>query len=322
VTAAGAGVFALLLVLTAPAVARASEPTTVVAGVDVVPPNCPIAPLSLTGFMDALRVELAGQATAAGGTSVTLAIEPCDPATNRVQVTVAETGTQRASGREIDLGDVAESARPRALALAVAELVRAMRQPAAAPPPPPAPPPQPAVAVAPSLVEPLTSTIAGDALYAAFVDRDTSLWGGRLSLSVERGHWHLGVFGEFLGGSHGYEQGHVTLQTLNGGVVVGPRWVAGRLTFSPGVAGTFGWAHIDGSPSEEEIVGRSGDGVTASARARLLVSWAVGATLAVRALVEGGWTYKGFDALVEGARAAGLSGSTLVLGLGLGGFGQ
>jgi hypothetical protein len=42
----------------------------------------------------------------------------------------------------------------------------------------------------------------------------------------------------------------------------------------------------------------------------------------VRAFVEGGWIARGFDATVDGVRAAGLSGATLVFvfGLGLGLF--
>jgi len=318
--AARAGVFPIVVVLLAPATARAEDPTAVVAGVRVAEPTCPIAPLSVPAFVDALRVELSSRPSDAADTLVTLAVEPCDPSTNRMQVTVAATGTERASAREIDLADVATSARPRALALAVAELVRGVRVPSAAPPPPP-PPPQGAAGPAAPLVEPLTRIIAGDVLFAAFPDRDTSLWGGRLSLSVERDHWQLGAFGNFLAGTHAYDLGEVTLQTLGAGLTAGPRLVAGRLTVSPGVVGDLGWVHIEGTPSEPGVFGRSGDGVTAGVRARLLFSWSLGRALVARALVEGGWQAKGFDALVEGERAAGLSGPTLVVGLGLGGFG-
>jgi hypothetical protein len=308
------------LVLTAPATARAQDPATIVAGVRVASPSCPIAPLSVPTFVDALRVELSGQPAGGGETLVTLAIEPCDPSTTRVQVTAAETGSQRASAREIDLADVAPTARPRALALAVAELVRGVQLPSAAPP---APPPEPPGAAGPAgpLVEPLTRVISGDAIYAAFPDRDTSLWGGRLSLAVERGHWHLGAFGEFLAGTHGYDVGDVTVQSVGAGLFAGPRWVAGQLTVSPGVLGALGWAHIEGTPGETGVFGRSGDGVVVTARARLLLSWTLGRSLTARALVEGGWAVKGYDAFVEGARAAGLSGLSLVAGVGLGGFG-
>jgi hypothetical protein len=318
--AARAGVTALLLVLTVPVVARAADPTAVVAGVRFAAPACPIAPLSVPDFVDALRVELAGRDPGRGETLVRLAIEPCDPSTVRVQVTVTDTGSERASAREIDLADVAQPARPRALALAVAELVRTVQAPAT---PPPAAPvvAQGAAGPAPPLPEPLLRVVAGDALYAAFPSRDTSLWGARLSLSVERAHWHAGVFGDFLAGAHSYDVGHVTLQSLGAGVFAGPRFGTGPLTISPGVVGALGWVHVDGNPGQAGVVGQSGDGLVAGLRARLLFSWALGRSLALRALVEGGWEVKGFDALVDGSRGAGLSGVSLVGGLGLGGFG-
>jgi hypothetical protein len=315
-----AGVTAILLVLTVSAVARAAGPTIVVAGVRVASPACPIAPLSVTDFVDVLRVELAGRDTSLGETLIKLDVEPCDPSTTRVQVTVADTGSERASAREIDLADVAMTARPRALALAVAELVRSAQAPVPAPPSAP-PPAVGAAGPAPPLGEPLLRVVAGDALYAAHPDRDTSLWGARLSVSAERGRWHAGGFGDFLAGSHGYDAGHVTVQSLGGGLFAGPRWLTGPLIVSPAIVAAVGWVHIDGSPGGPGVVGHSGDGVAAALRARLLFSWTLGRSLMLRALVEGGWAVKPFDAYVDGARAAGLSGPSLVAGLGLAGFG-
>src|SRR5262249_20619277 len=159
--------------LLAPVTARASDLATVVEGVQVASPACPIAPLSVPSFVDALRVELAGRPAGAGTTLVTLAIEPCDPSTDRVQGTVAGTATERASAREIARADVAATARPRALALAVAELVRTVQQP---PAPPPAPPPVAAGVAGPEPPppEPLARIVAGDVVYAAFPDRDAA----------------------------------------------------------------------------------------------------------------------------------------------------
>jgi hypothetical protein len=313
-TAVRAGVFAALVLL-APAGVRAADPTTVVSGVRVASPACPIAPLSVPQFVDALRVELTGQDTGHGATLVTLAVEPCDPSTTRVLVTVSDMNSQRGMAREIELGDVAPTARPRALALAVAELVRTT-QPAAPAPPPPAP----EVAVAPPLIEvaPLTRVVAGDALYAAFPSRDTSLWGGRLSLSAERGHLHAGAFADFLIGDHGYALGSVTLQSMGAGLFAGPRWAVGRFSVSPGLLGSVAWAHIEGRAGAPDVTARSGDGVAVALRARVLVSWGFGRSLTARALVEAGWMPKGFDALVDGARAAGLSGGSIVAGVGLG----
>src|SRR5258706_10881939 len=145
---------------------------TVIVGVRVATPACPIAPLSVPAFVDLLRVELAGRARAPGATLVTLAIEPCDAATARVRVGVTIDASP-AGERDVGLEDIAVDARPRALALAVAELVRA--QPASAPPlpPPAAPPPPPPVLPRP------TVGFSADALFELLPDRGTRLWGGR-----------------------------------------------------------------------------------------------------------------------------------------------
>jgi hypothetical protein len=313
-TAVRAGVLAALALL-APAVARAADPAVVVSGVRVASPACPIAPLAIPQFVDALRVELTGQDTGHGATLVTLAIEPCDPSTTRVLVSVSDVNSQRGSAREIDLGDVAPTARPRALALAVAELVRTTQPPAPEPPPPA---PQPPAGPPPVEVSPITRVVAGDALYAAFPARHTALWGGRLSLSAERGHLHAGAFADFLSGDHGYDLGSVTLQSIGAGLFAGPRWAAGRFSVSPGLLGSVAWAHIEGRAGAPDVTARSGDGVAVALRARVLVSWGFGRAMTARALVEAGWMPKGFDALVDGARAAGLSGASIVAGLGLG----
>src|SRR3954471_10069042 len=113
------GILAAALVaghLLTPPAAGAVEARHVVAGVRFAPPECPIAPLSLPDFVESLRVELAGQAAAADTTLVSLAVEPCDTATTHVQVTVTDVATGRGSARDIDLGDGALEARPRALA--------------------------------------------------------------------------------------------------------------------------------------------------------------------------------------------------------------
>ena len=55
---------------------------------------------------------------------VTLSIEPCDPATEQIGITVDVTDPPRTVERQVSLADLPPEARPRALALAVAELIR------------------------------------------------------------------------------------------------------------------------------------------------------------------------------------------------------
>src|SRR5260221_182189 len=178
-TASLAGVF-VAASLFASSVSAAE--VTVIAGVRVATPACPIAPVSVPAFVDSLRVELAGRARAPGGTLVTLAIEPCDAATARVHVEVT-IDARPAGESDVGLDDIAVEARPRALALAVAELVRA--QPNSAPPLPSAAttPPPPTVPARP------TAGFSADALFELLPNRDTRLWGGRLTASIDDARW-------------------------------------------------------------------------------------------------------------------------------------
>src|SRR6266851_4010555 len=100
-TAARAGVLAVATTLVAlPAPSAHAADVTVVAGVRVAPPSCPIAPLDVAAFVDSLRVELASRPSAPGTTLVTLAVEPCDPGTTRVHVAVASDTGQAGAERD------------------------------------------------------------------------------------------------------------------------------------------------------------------------------------------------------------------------------
>ena len=307
-TASRAGVFVAASLFASSA--SAAE-ITVIAGVRVATPACPITPVSVPEFVDSLRVELAGRARAAGGTLVTLAIEPCDAATARVHVGIT-IDAHPAGERDVGFEDIAVEARPRALALAVAELVRV--QPSSAPPlrPPATTPPPPTVPARP------TVGFSADALFERLPNRDTTLWGGRLTASLDSPRWSLGLFGEAVAGEHGYDVGEVELQSFGAGLVAGPRWIAGRLTLATALVGALGWTRVQGHAGEADVIAGRGSGLTAAVRARVALSSIVVSVASVRAFVEGGWIARGFDATVDGARAAGLSGATVVFGLGLG----
>jgi len=292
--------------------ARAAE-IAVDESVRVVGPACPIEPLSVPAFVDSLRVELAGRPRPPGTTRVTLGIDPCDTATTRVHVEIRNDAGAPGAERDVGLEDIAVEARPRALALAVAELVRVEAADAA--PPPAAPPPPPPAAPVPP---PLTKGVAADALVALYPSRDTALWGGRLSASLERPRLGLALFGEAAVGSHGYAEGSVALQSFGGGVVAGPRWVSGRITLAPALVGALAWARVQGHTNEAGVVAGAGSDLTAAVRARVAVSTIFVRVVSVRAFVEAGWVVRGFDATVDGARAAGVSGATIVAGVGLG----
>jgi len=107
----------------------------------VVEPACPVELFGFDAFVELLRVELVdhrqrccdvqrrgaatGGASAGDGARVELAIEPCDAAgAPMVVVTVRRSPPAPLQRRAISLADVVPTARSRALALIVAELVR------------------------------------------------------------------------------------------------------------------------------------------------------------------------------------------------------
>jgi hypothetical protein len=310
--ASRAGVLVAAAVSVAAAPARGGArpvDVTVVGAVRVAGPDCPVAPLSVPAFLDSLRVELAGRAPDAA--VVTLAVEPCAPTTARVRVRMTNDAGGAGAERDVGLEDVALEARPRALALAVAELVRG---PQGAPPPLTWHAPVSATEAAP----PIRVGGAADGVLELFPGRGATLWGARLSLSLDRRRGGLAVFGEAASGSHGYELGEVDLRSIGGGLVAGPRFSWGRLTLAPSVVGALAWARIEGRAGAPDVAADSGSGVTAALRARVAGSSVVVRVVSVRAFVEAGWTLRGLDATVAGARAAGLSGATFVVGLGVG----
>jgi hypothetical protein len=305
-----------------PAPARAADVIDIVGGIQVAAPECPDVPLSVPAFMESLRVELANRAatSTSGPTLVTLAIEPCDPGTTRVQITIADQASGRTLVRDVGLEDVTPDARPRALALAVAELVRGAQ-------PPPAPV-LPVPVVSEAGPAPRTEArsaafaLAADAVLSLFPNRKTVLWGGRLSLSIERGRWQLGAFADAAAGERTYDVGRVAVQSFGAGLAAGPRWTWGRVTLSPGVVGALGWTRIQGHAAEPDVDAGAGAAVTAAVRARVAAAVSVGRGFSVRGLVEGGFMARSFDATVDGLRAAGLSGTSIVIGVGIGFGGQ
>jgi hypothetical protein len=135
--------FLLFLLTTWAAPARASGQGPVTAPVlpdrvRVVVPRCEIAPLEVDSLVWALRVELAGDGMTyvelAGRGSIldesaslaTIALQtPCAPDAVEVTIEIDDAATAKSVKRVVSLADVPSAARPRALAIAAAELLRA-----------------------------------------------------------------------------------------------------------------------------------------------------------------------------------------------------
>ena len=84
------------------------------------------------------------------------------------------------------------------------------------------------------------------------------------------------------------------------------------------MVGALAWARVQGHASAPDVTMGAGSDVTAALRARVAASAIFVRVLSVRVFVEGGYMVRGFDSTVDGARAAGLSGATIVAGVGLG----
>jgi hypothetical protein len=312
-----------------PAAAADPEVVTAPPAVHIVGPECRETPLSIAEFVDALRVELAGRgmrccttgadaaAAATGELLVTLAVEPCDPNTERIGVVVTDTRRLRAVERGVSLADLPPAARPRALALAVAELLHAADQPSQPqPPPPPAAPPEPQ--------PPPAATAAGarlsggaDALLRSYPTRQTFLLGAQLSLGVSGASWHAALAIDGALGRPPVDLGAIAIHTLAAAVTAGPRFAVGRATIDVGASASGGWAWVRGEPSVAGVTGGSGDGFIATAGARVAVQAPSSSALRFHAAGEAGAVLRGVNAEVDGSAAAGIAGVYLSVAIGV-----
>src|SRR3954467_11274897 len=234
------GVLALALAVIAPITARAAD----IPLIRVFPPACEEAPVSVDDFIDSLRVELAGRqphccVVGPGGDAandaikVTLSVVPCDPSTEQVDVAVGVRAPPRTIQRQVSLADLPPEARLRALALAVAELIRsAGASPEVAPPPPAAGPPrQPLV---------LNGSVAGE--MQSHFSHETTLWGPRLGLTLSGERWQLTLDAGASASRKDVSLGELSILLASATVFAGPRFAFGPVIASVGPAGTLGWA--------------------------------------------------------------------------------
>jgi hypothetical protein len=300
------------------------------AAVQVIPPMCPVAPLSLPAFLDSLRVELAGRSTRCCDSSgdapdgdtvrVALAVEPCDAAAGRVIVTADQARIGRSIRREIGLEDVAAGARPRALALAVAELVRSIDAPASAPAPATAAAPGPTLELAahPDAGARPALGAAADAEVRIYPGRSTALWGGRLSLVAAGARWQAALAADAAAGGQHTEIGSVSIKTLALGLSGGPRFPLRHGTLALGLGAELGWGWIAGAPDLEGVRAGTGSGPTAALRALLAIEARPDRAVALRAALEGGYTVLGVNAFADRTPAGGISGPSIVAAVGVG----
>lgn len=330
-----------VLILTATAVAVVSARAGAADGppIRVSVPACPSAPFSVEAFLGSLEVELAGHLPACclldrappspgddpqGGLRVTLSLDPCNESATSIDVHVRDPARATDSERRVGLGDIPIEARPRALALAVAELVHSATVPAAA---------AAAAAVPPSTSLAQASDAAGEAprprvpwvFVSGLLELEThpgnnmTLWGVRPSVAVARGHWQAALDVDAMAGDPSVALGDISTRLLAGTLAAGPRLSLGHLIVDLAACGRLGWAWMAGHTADANAVASAGSAPFASAGGRLGIFLPTAAKVShLRALVEAGAMIHGLDATVNGTAAAALTGGYVLFGLGFG----
>jgi hypothetical protein len=311
------GIVALVAVVIAPVAARAADLPVI----RVFPPECVEAPVSVDDFVDALRVELAGRqphccVVGPGGEAandalkVTLVVEPCEPATEHVDVSVGVTATQRTIMRQVSLADLPPEARARALALAVAELIRS----AGESPQPEALPPAPAPTVAPERQLLLAGNVAGE--IRSHFSLHTALWGLRVGAMLAGRRWQASLDAGAATSRNEVNLGDLRILLASATLFAGPRFVLGPVIASVGPAGTFGWARIEARSGMSNVFVRDGSGLVSTVGLRAAAEGPASSAVRLLAYLEGGITAFSLEADVNNQPAAGVSGAYFILALG------
>ena len=325
--------FAVLLPEQLVEAAPASPETT---SVVVSSPRCEADSFPLVAFLDSLRVELAGRGlrcctlaepedgvpTAA---SLRVTIEPtvyC--ATDRVHIAVQGPEGLRLVEREISLADVAEAARPRALALAAAELIRSIGQAkpddkkeaiagsSKSTPLPTSPSPAPVVTRAPAL------SMHFEAEARDMPMRNTVLWGGRVRFTACRRSFHADLD---LGANYSdarVELGEIVLHSATMGLGLGPRLVTRTAVIDLGLRAELGWAWMHGKPAFPDVQTGTGSGMISSAGFRVSLQGPIETKIGPGLAFESGAVLRGMKGEVNGQTATGISGYYLLAGVGIG----
>lgn len=317
--------------------------------VQVAPLPCATPGFDPAPWRDLLRTELESDGveevrfegdTAGAMALIRLDFPRCEAEPSAVVLEVDDALTNKSVRREVDLGDVPASGRPRALALAAAELLRASWAELALPPPratpAPAAPAPVRLAVTQRLREALRASEPPPAplpppnvrrwdLNASFVLQtfpaaNVALLGGRVAVSyLPSPRWPLRLRMD-LGAQSGTAfdpLGEIDLGMVTG--AVGATLTAGgeRVALELGPRVEAGWSWVTGRPTVAGARGGQGDAavfflsVLATLRVRVSPRWwttldATAGTPLRPVVIESG-----------AARAAGFSGPMLTLGLGV-----
>jgi hypothetical protein len=277
--------------------------------------------------------------------TVTLVAAPCTADAADMEITIEDSATAKTVRRRLSLGDVARPARPRAIALAVAELLRAswseLRLPDAPPPSVPVPPsvrlavfehPPPVAAppvvatppvVVPPPVPPPAPTVRLGAAIAArfFPSAGSTLLGPNVALSygaAETIPLRLRLDASALFGTAYEPSGSVATTLVTGGVAVVLAHASGPVDVEVGPRGEVGWGRVAGTAATAGQSATAGsEGVVTLAG---LVALRVALTPAFWASLDAnvGFVLAGIDSETPYGRSGGIGGAMVGVGVGLG----
>jgi hypothetical protein len=310
-------------------------PTSEARSVVLSPPLCKADSFQLVPFLDSLRVELAGRGlncctlASPGGRMPTVAvlrvkveIVPCVAEADRLQVSAHAPMDSRVVEREISLADVAATARPRALALAAAELIHSLEQGAVGKAPEavavasnaslPSPTPTPSGGA-----RPVALSIHVEAEARGLPTRDTMMWGGRARFTVHRRPLHADLD---LGANYARAQGEigvVLLRSASVGLGLGPRLATRAVIADLGLRAELGWAWIRGDPAFSDVRTGAGSDLIASMGFRLSLEAPAQVRIRPSLTLETGGVLRGVKAEVNGQAVAGMTGYYLLAAFGI-----
>lgn len=329
-------VLPISLVLLCPQVQAASAAKALAIGppsIEVWAPSCRAGSLPMTLFLDYLRVELAGSgldcctfAEPRGGPTTTaslrvaLEIIPCTSDNEDVLASVHALSEARAVERVVSLADVAATARPRALALAVAELIRSLEQPMREEPP------RPSVVVAeatssspttPAVAQPRKFVLHAEGETRAVPTRDTTMWGARAGLSVPWHKLYVDVdLGVDLASAHD-DLGEVLFRSASVGLGVGPRFAGRTVRLDVGLRIEMGWAWVHGETSLADVRTGAKSDLISNLGLRASVEIPVGMKIRPRMALEAGGVLHGMNGEASKRPLVGLSGYYVLAAVGL-----
>lgn len=312
-----------------------TSPSPEARSVVVFPPLCKVDAFWLAPFLDCLRVELAGRGLdcctladpdgltpTIASVQVQIEIDPCTSDADRLQVSAREAAGPRQAERQVSLADVPETARPRALALAVAELIRSLGQalPDKAPEAIPAP--------APSYVAPTAAPLSPDTPQThlsihvesevrGLPTRDTTLWGGRARLTTHRRLFHADLD---IGGNYARAQsqlGDVLVHSASLGLGFGPRFANKTAVLDLGLRAELGWGWLHGETALADVRTGAGSGLISSVGIRASLEVPAQMKVCPNLSLESGAVVRGVKGEVNGQPVAGMTGYYLLAALGI-----